>query len=280
MHDSSTTCTMGLDQYDVGNSNPTLNRNHIHRLQITIPERWIQEKTAAILSAYDDLIEKNRRRIQLLEQAARLLYKEWFVHFRFPGHEHVKIKDGVPEGWGLKPLIEVAHLTMGQSPKSEFYNDVGDGLPFHQGVTNYGDRFVTHKTYSTKITRLAEVGDILCSVRAPVGRLNYTLDKMILGRGLCAISSKFGIQSSLFYQLKNYFFKEDIIGSGAIYTAVTKKDMENLELLSPSTNNIRSFEEVSIPIDKQIQNLSEQNQKLVQARDLLLPRLMNGAVEV
>ena len=88
--------TLGLEHYDVGNSNPTLNRNHIHGLAITIPEYRIQERIASILSAYDDLIENNRRRIQLLEQAARLLYKEWFVQLRFPGHEHVKVKDGVP----------------------------------------------------------------------------------------------------------------------------------------------------------------------------------------
>ncbi|HRR40860.1 MAG TPA: restriction endonuclease subunit S, partial [Syntrophales bacterium] len=83
--------TLGLERYDVGNSNPTLNRNHIHRLKIQLPEYPIQERIVKILSAYDDLIENNRRRIQLLEQAARLLYREWFIHLRFPGYEHAKI---------------------------------------------------------------------------------------------------------------------------------------------------------------------------------------------
>jgi len=92
--------TLELERYDVGSSNPTLNRNHIHGLDIAIPTPVIQEKIADVLSIYDDLIENNRRRIQLLEQAARMLYKEWFVHLRFPGHEHVKITNGVPEGWG------------------------------------------------------------------------------------------------------------------------------------------------------------------------------------
>ena len=94
--------TMSLERYDVGNSNPTLNRNHIHKLEIKFPEYQIQKRIASILSAYDDLIENNRRRIRLLEQAARLLYREWFLHLRFPGHEHVKIIDGVPEGWERK----------------------------------------------------------------------------------------------------------------------------------------------------------------------------------
>ncbi|MBK8048788.1 MAG: restriction endonuclease subunit S [Anaerolineales bacterium] len=91
--------TMGLQRFDVGNSNPTLNRNHIHSLEITIPEYRIQGRIASILSAYDDLIEANRRRMALLEQAARLLYREWFVRLRFPGWEGVKVVDGVPEGW-------------------------------------------------------------------------------------------------------------------------------------------------------------------------------------
>jgi len=240
----------------------------------------IQQDIARTLKNYDDLIENNRRRIQLLEESARLLYKEWFVQLRFPGHEHVKIIDGVPDGWARIRLVDLADLTMGQSPQSEYYNDVGEGLPFHQGVTNYGFRFVEHKTYCAKVTRIAEVGDVLCSVRAPVGRLNITLDKMILGRGLSAIRAKSGHQSFLFYTLRTFFFKEDIMGSGAIYASVTKKDMENIELLIPAPTLEQQFEEFASEIDSQIVNLSKQNKQLSEARDILLPRLMNGALVV
>lgn len=90
--------TLGLERYDVGSSNPTLNRNHIHSLDIEIPEYRVQERITEVLSAYDDLIENNQQRILLLEQAARLLYKEWFVHLRFPGHEHVKRRSR-PSRW-------------------------------------------------------------------------------------------------------------------------------------------------------------------------------------
>jgi type I restriction enzyme S subunit len=102
--------TLGLERYNVGNANPTLNRNHIHGLEIRIPSIHIQRRIADILSVYDDLIENNRRRIQLLEQSARLLYKEWFVRLRFPGHERVKIKDGVPEGWKLETIADLGTL--------------------------------------------------------------------------------------------------------------------------------------------------------------------------
>ena len=253
----------------------------IYRVNATVPSKiHEQKKISFILSAYDDLIENNRQRIQLLEESTRLFYREWFVHLRFPGHEHVKIIDGVPEGWEKKRLIDIAELIMGQSPKSKFYNDKGEGLPFHQGVTNFSERFVEHKTYCTTKNRIAEKGDILCSVRAPVGRLNITLDRIIIGRGLSSIRSKSGCQSFLYYNLKEYFFKEDMIGGGAIFAAVTKKDMENQELLCPLTGVIEKFEYISNPIDEQIKVLHNQNIKLKQVRDLLFPRLMNGEIKV
>lgn len=248
--------------------------------KVKVPDLAVQKRIASILSTYDDLIENNRRRIALLEAAARLLYREWFVHFRFPGHEHVNIVDGVPEGWVHTPMVELVEMVMGQSPKSEFYNSHGEGLPFHQGVTNYGFRFVTDVTYSTNITKLAEANDILFSVRAPVGRINITLNRMVLGRGLAAFRSKSGNQSFLFYQLKNHFFKEDLIGGGAIYAATNKKELEKLELLQPTDDLIQSFEQFSKPIDEQIRALTMKTDQLIKARDILLPRLMDGRLEV
>ena len=172
-----------------GVAQPQLPIRDMKHIKIPLPRLSIQLSIASVLSAYDDLIENNRRRIQLLEQAARLLYKEWFVHLRFPGHEYVKTKNGVPEGWARKTLDEIADITMGQSPKSIYYNEDGNGLPFHQGVTDFGVRFPSHQTYCTVQNRLAEPGDILFSVRAPVGRINITTDKIVIGRGLAAIRS-------------------------------------------------------------------------------------------
>ncbi len=232
------------------------------------------------LRAYDDLIENNRRRIALLEEAARLLYREWFVHFRFPNHENTKFENGLPVGWDKKPLAEIASIIMGQSPKSEFYNENGDGLPFHQGVTDYGVRFVSDRVFSRKITKLAEVGDILFSVRAPVGRLNYTLNKMILGRGLAALRTLDANQSHLFYALKNAFFKEDIIGGGSIFAATNKKELEKFELVYPDMEILSDFNSIIGPLDEQIKTISLKNLTLTKARDLLLPRLMDGRITV
>lgn len=185
-----------------------------------------------------------------------------------------------PQVWERRSLAEVSEIVMGQSPKSTFYNNDGDGLPFHQGVSNFGFRFVTHKTYSTKITKRAQAGDILLSVRAPVGRINLTKDMIVLGRGLAAIRSKINVQSFLFYALKNHFYAEDIIGTGAIYAATNKRELESQSFVTPTSRLLLEFNEQAAAIDQQIENLTEQNQKLAQARDLLLPRLMNGELAV
>jgi len=248
--------------------------------EVSIPSISKQHSISDILSAYDDLIENNRRRIQLLEQAARLLYKEWFVHLRFPGHEHTQIINGVPEGWEKKPLREIADVTMGQSPKSIYYNNDGNGLPFHQGVTNFGVRFPTHETYCTVQSRIAEPGDILFSVRAPVGRINITPDKIVIGRGLAAIRSICDHQNYLFYALKTHFFKEDMIGGGAIFAAITKKDLYGVELIQPTDRIVTMFMEHVFPVDLQIANLHQTIERLTKARDILLPKLMNGEVAV
>ncbi len=267
---------MRFQSFTQGAAQDNLSQAKLLSIKFPVPELVVQTEIADILSSCDDLIENNRRRNALLEEAARLLYREWFVHFRFPGHEHVKITDGLPEGWERRTLVELAEVVMGQSPKSQFYNEASDGLPFHQGVTDYGFRFVSHRIYSTAVTKLAEAGDILVSVRAPVGRINITRDKIVLGRGLAAVRSRTEHQSFLFYTLRNHFYAEDIIGTGAIYAATNKKELESQTLIKPTRIVLAEFNEQARDIDQNIANLTTQNEKLAQARDLLLPRLMNG----
>ncbi len=264
----------------IGATTQYLTKGILDNFRLNIQPLQKQKRIASILSAYDDLIENNRRRIVILEKTAGLLFREWFVHCRFPGHEIVKFVDGLPVGWTTTPLSGLAETTMGQSPKSEFYNEIGDGLPFHQGVTNYGFRYVEDQFYSTAITKLAFPGDILFSVRAPVGRINYTLNKMVLGRGLAAMRSTTGHQSFLFYSLKNHFFKEDLIGGGAIFAATNRRELEGQFLLQPDLETLNEFERIAGSIDAQIKAVSLQNIRLTRVRDLLLPRLMDGRIPV
>ena len=249
-------------------------------MEVSVPPIERQETIVNILSAYDELIENNQKQIKLLEEAAQRLYKEWFVDLRFPGHETTPIVDGVPEGWKEQSLYQIADVVMGQSPKSEYYNQVGEGLPFHQGVGSYGNRFVSDETYSTSFTRIAEAGSILFSVRAPVGRLNLTKNKVVIGRGLAAINHRRGAQSYLFYLLKEKFFRDDIIGNGSIFASISKEELLNQTFLIPIDSLVGQFNGIAGGIDKKIDILSEQIRLLTEARNRLLPKLMSGEIEV
>ena len=252
----------------------------IKNLAIPFPNINIQRKISSVLRAYDDLIENNQKQIKLLEEAAQRLYKEWFVDLRFPGHENTKITDGIPEGWKIQTLSQIADVVMGQSPKSEFYNQNGQGLPFHQGVGSYGTRFVVDKIYSTSFTRIAEAGSILFSVRAPVGRLNLTRNRVVIGRGLAAINHRLGKQSYLFYLLKEHFFKDDVIGNGAIFASISKDELLAQQFTIPVSNLIEQFNVIVSDMDGRIAELAEQVTLLIEARDRLLPKLMSGEIEV
>lgn len=264
----------------VGTNIQNLSQDRLSSHIAYVPTIEMQRKIASVLSAYDDLIENNQKQIKLLEEAAQRLYKEWFVDLRFPGHETTPIVDGVPDGWEIQTLSQIADVVMGQSPKSEFYNQDRQGLPFHQGVGSYGTRFVIDTTYSTSFTRIAEAGSILFSVRAPVGRLNITKNKIVIGRGLAAINHRSGMQSYLFYLLKERFFKDNIIGNGAIFASISKDELLGQKFIVPVDDLVKRFNTVVSDIDGKIAGLENQIMLLTEARDRLLPKLMSGEIEV
>lgn len=264
----------------LGGSQQNLNAQSLKSFPITHPEVGVQKKIAAILSTYDDLIENNQRRIALLEKMAEEIYREWFVRMRFPGHEGMKKIKGVPESWKLSCLGNVAKFTMGQSPSSEFYNEAGDGLPFHQGVGTYGERFPRTVMYCSEDGRRANKGDILFSVRAPVGRLNIADREMIIGRGLAAIRHRKEWNSYLYYLLKVAFANEDIIGNGSIFNSVGKDELAKFPVFEPESSLVEKFDAIASTLDEQIRILTQATAKLISSRDMLLPRLISGKLSV
>jgi type I restriction enzyme S subunit len=249
-----------------------------------LPPLSTQRTIANILAAYDDLIENNLQRITILEETAQMLYHEWFVNFHFPGHEQVKMVESelgrIPEEWEVKKLGALSAITMGQSPSSQYYNDKKEGLPFHQGVTDFGRYFPSDRIYCTTENRIAGSGDILFSVRAPVGRINIADKRIIIGRGLAAIRSTTGNQTFLFWQLKELFQKEDLIGNGSIFKSVTKEDVHSINILRPPDSIITQFEGIALDIITKIKNTSGKTIELRQARDQLLPKLISGQIDV
>lgn len=229
---------------------------------------------------YDRLTKSNRLQIKLLEEAAQRLYKEWFIDHHFPGYENVKIVDSIPEGWNIRKLADVADIIMGQSPTSDTFNLNRNGLPFHQGVGSYGNRYVKNKVYTTSYTRIANADSILFSVRAPVGRLNVTKNKIVIGRGLAAFNQKQGYQNYLFYMLKEHYFKDDLIGNGSIFSSITKNELMNQKFIIPDTKTMLAYDNIAKIIDKKIDNLDCQIDLISEARNRLLPKLMSGEIEI
>jgi type I restriction enzyme S subunit len=280
----STLIRQALSMFGGGTNISNLNQGILEQLQVPVPARPTQNRIASILSAYDDLIENNTRRIKILEEMAQMIYREWFVNFRFPGHENVKMVESelwlIPEGWAVETLGQLADITMGQSPPSEAYNTVGTGLPFHQGVTDFGTRFPSDRTYCTIENRVAEPQDILMSVRAPVGRLNISTKKIVIGRGVCAIRSKLDSQAILFQQLREQFREEDTMGSGTIFKAVTKHDVYSIKFIRADATAAAGLETWLRPLFRQLEVLSSKNINLRKTRDFLLPKLISGEVSV
>lgn len=264
-----------------GSTVPRVLKTDITDLKLNLPNIQVQRKIASILSTIDDKIELNLAMNKTLEDMAMALYKHWFLDFEpFQDGEFIDSELGmIPEGWEVKRLKDFVVLTMGQSPKSEFYNDNCEGLPFHQGVTNYGIRFPKDITYSTSGNREAVKGDILFSVRAPVGRLNISKNKIILGRGLASMHMS-GNNNFLFYALKTMFSSEDIIGSGTVFNSVNKTDLQNLEFAIPSVEILLKFKTIVEPIDHLYLEKSNEIETLTKLRDTLLPKLISGEVRV
>lgn len=260
-----------------------VSKSNFSSIRVKVPTYLVQKKISKILSLFDDLSETYERRIAILRNLCELYYIKWFVCFQFPQskvHECINAPQKIPNDWQLTTLGNISTIKMGQSPDSTYYNGKGDGLPFHQGVTNFSEIYPTTVTFSTSGDRIAEAGEILFSVRAPVGRINIANTKLIMGRGICSIKSKTGSQAFLYEQLKHIFHKEDMIGGGTVFNSVTKSDMHNIKVLCPSEELEIEFEQIAEPIYDQIKTLVDKKQILKNLKDFLLPALILGEIDV
>ena len=266
----------------------------LSEIKIPLPPLDEQIKTATVLSTIDDKISTNAVVVTELEAMAKALYDYWFVQFDFPdengkpyrtsGGEMVwneQLKREIPKGWEVGRLCDIANITMGQSPTGESYNDIGDGLIFYQGRTDFGLSFPTPRMYTTAPTRFAQKGDILLSVRAPVGDLNFAMEDCCIGRGLAALNSKLGSQMHLFYTLTGFqqIFKV-MDGDGTTFGSITKDILFGMAVVIPSDEILKCFDKMVKPIELKIEKCEEEIRELTKLRDWLLPMLMNGQARV
>jgi type I restriction enzyme, S subunit len=285
---------INFSQFNSGSAQPSLNRNYVYPININVPLPQEQKKISAVLSALDAKIALNNRINAELESMAKTLYDYWFVQFDYPNDTakpykssggkmvwNEELKREIPEEWEVGSLVDLANITMGQSPPGESYNEIGDGIIFFQGCTDFGKRFPTVRQYTTQPSRFAKTGDILLSVRAPVGTMNISNAHCCIGRGLAALNSKTGSISYLYgvmSDFKQVFDRRNTVGT--TFGSITKDDLFSLKVIKPSLTILEKFQSALSPIFDQLNLLEQENQHLSSLRDWLLPMLMNGQVTV
>lgn len=274
----------------------TITMDTFNNVPIRLPSITEQNHIGEILGSLDDKIELNRQMNITLEAMAQTIFKSWFVDFdpvraKMEGRQPAGMDavtaalfpdsmDGdVPSGWRIGKLIEDFNLTMGQSPPGNTYNELREGLPFFQGRTDFGFRFPSNRVYCTAPTRIANQGDTLVSVRAPVGDINMASEECALGRGVAAVRHKTGSRSYTHYTLKtNQPQLQQFEAEGTVFGAINKNDFQSIEVLVPEEKVINIFENIIFPIDQLIENNEKQSRNLTRLRDTLLPKLMCGSI--
>ena len=260
----------------------------LEKIKINIPSKEIQTKISNILSSYDDLIENNLKRIKLLEESAELIFKEWFVNLKFPGYEKCNIVDGIPEGWNTKLVKEFGEVITGKTPstkRSEYYD--GD-IPFIK-TPDMSDVYITKTNQSlteegakSQVNKYVPKNTILVSCIGTVGIVSLTSELSQFNQQINGLIPKY--ENYLYYMyfkfksLKEYL--EALGSSGATMLNVNKGKFESIEVLEPSKEVLDNFMNICKPVFDNILNIQHQNEKLKEARDILIPRLISGEIEV
>ena len=252
--------------YAVGGVRGSLTWEDFCNMKLPIPSITRQREIVSEHETLTNRIRLNEQMIQHLESTAQALYRKMFV-------DNID-KENLPEGWRMGILSEIADITMGQSPDGETYNLDGEGMIFYQGRTDFGRRFPTARVYTTSPTRYAKEGDVLLSVRAPVGDLNVAPHGCCIGRGLASLRSKTECQSYLYYQLQvlsDVFNVSD--DEGTIFGSINKDDLYNIEITVPNINKMKDFESQVLKIDHEIQLRDRDINILTELQSLLLAKM-------
>ena len=255
-----------LEKVSIGATMPSLNTGLLSGIEMVLPPIEIQKQIAGILSAYDDLIENNQKQIKLLEEAAQRLYKEWFVDLHFPGHENTKIVDGVPEGWRRGLLKELISVNYGKDHKK---------VPDDGNIPVYGSGGLMRKCNKSLFSGEA----VLIPRKGSLNNIMY-------------VDETFWTVDTMFYATMKqphtavfvYFFVKAFdmysMNIGAAVPSMTTKILDAMDVVIPDKETLEKFDKYAKVYFNKIKTLQGQNEQLKTARDLLLPKLMSGEVEV
>jgi type I restriction enzyme, S subunit len=280
-----------LVNYAGGAATPIVNKSTFSSIQVLVPEHKIQRKIAAILSTYNDLIENNKHRIALLEKMAEEIYREWFVRFRFPGHEKVAFVKGVPEGWGFTRLEKAFDFTGGGTPSkvvSRYWDDGKINWFTPSDITSAEGIFLmnsgtqcSEEGLANSSARLFPAYSVMMTSRATIGALGINLTPACTNQGFitCIPNNRYPL-TFLYHWLKLTKPHFDILASGSTFAELTKGTFKQIKILTPPKTIVSKFEQVVSPMFKQIENLLVKNRNLTETRNLLLPRLISGKLSV
>lgn len=253
-----------------GSTFPNVTKSQLEGIEVKLPPLCEQFSIASILSSLDHKIDLLHRQNATLEKMAETLFRQWFV-------EEAK------EDWEEGKLSDEFDFVMGQSPLGTDLNEIGQGIIFYQGRTDFGFRFPSPRIYTTAPTRLAKAFDTLISVRAPVGDMNMAFEECCLGRGVAAFRYRDNtdFHSYTYYKLRSLMEPiKQFEDNGSVFGSIGKNDFKNLENIIPPKYLIEAFQKEAKPLDDKIILNQTQIRTLTSIRDTLLPKLMSGEVRV
>jgi type I restriction enzyme S subunit len=270
---------------------PHINLDILRKFEISLPQISVQRRIAGTLSAYDELMENSQRRIRILEAMARALYREWFIRFRFPGHEKfprvVSPLDDIPKGWEMKKLSSVADVNRAQinvrdAPEDLHYIDISSVSPGQiDTITTYA-----FADAPGRARRIVQHGDVLWSCVRPNRRSHAQVmhpePNTIASTGFAVLTATKVPFTFLYFATTTDDFVAYLTNNatGAAYPAVTSTTFEKVDLLIPSAPLLKKFGEATIPMAEHIHTLQRQIRNLRRTRNLLLPRLLTGQVSL
>ena len=257
-----------LDGRATGTTVVGLRQPELLKCKIYAPNYKEQKRIADTLWCLEQKINNNEAINNNLEQQAQAIYQQMFI-------------DNARSDWAEGTLSDIADITMGQSPSGSSYNEDGTGIIFFQGRAEFGFRFPSVRLYTTEPKRMARSNDTLMSVRAPVGDLNVAHTDCCIGRGLAAIHSKSNHQSFVLYTMFSLKKQLDVFnGEGTVFGSINRNSLNDMPILIPSDDILDEFERIVAPMDLTIRNNYDENCRLQDIRDTLLPRLMSGELDV
>ena len=280
-----------IKAFVTGAAQPKLSQGNLRLIEIPLPPLPIQQRIAGILSAYDELIENSQRRIKILESMARALYREWFVHFRFSGHESIpRITSPlgeIPQGWEVKRIQDFGKVITGKTPSKANAAYFGDEVQFLKTPDMHGNMFIigTNERLSSSGTasqanKTLPAGSICVSCIGTIGVVSITTEECQTNQQInSVILANPASREFLFLRLQDAKQALENLGSnGATMGNVNKSKFEAMEIICPPTDLLSDYHHFAKPIFLQILTLARQIQNLRRTRDLLLPRLLSGQI--